>query len=94
MKTPYVIFFVRQWRGASNKPLQGGKAKWEGGIRVPMIVAGPKIEANSQCGVPVAQWDYLSTMRLEWQFGSSPRKLGCVSLRPVLEKGKNKRKIS
>ena len=52
----YVIFSSDNGGGASNKPLQGGKARmWEGGIRVPMIVAGPKIAANSQCDVPVAQ---------------------------------------
>ena len=61
---------------------------WEGGIRVPMIVAGPNVEANSQCDVPVAQWDYLSTMHdLSGSFAPLPENLDGVSLRPVLEKG-------
>ena len=56
----YVFFSSDNGGGSSNAPLQGGKAKmWEGGIRVPMIVAGPGIPANSQCDWPVAQWDYL-----------------------------------
>jgi len=85
----YVIFSSDNGGGASNKPLQGGKARmWEGGIRVPMIVAGPKVSANSQCDVPVAQWDYLSTMHdLCGSSASLPDNLDGVSLRPVFEKG-------
>ena len=67
---------------------------WEGGIRVPMIVAGPNVEANSQCDVPVAQWDYLSTMHdLAGSSAPLPENLDGVSLRPVLEKG-NKGKLA
>ena len=85
----YVIFSSDNGGGASNKPLQGGKARmWEGGIRIPMIVAGPKVPANSQCDVPVAQWDYLSTMHdLSGSSAPLPENLDGVSLRPVLEKG-------
>ena len=61
---------------------------WEGGLRVPMIVAGPGIPANSQCDVPVAQWDYLTTKHaLAGSSTSLPHALDGVSLRPVLEKG-------
>ena len=67
---------------------------WEGGIRVPMIVAGPNVEANSQCDIPVAQWDYLSTMHdLSGSSAPLPENLDGVSLRPVLEKG-NKGKLA
>ena len=67
---------------------------WEGGIRVPMIVAGPNIPANSQCDKPVAQWDYLSTMHdLSGSSAPLPENLDGVSLRPVLEKG-NKGKLA
>ena len=91
----YVIFSSDNGGGASNKPLQGGKARmWEGGIRVPMIVAGPEVPANSQCDVPVAQWDYLSTMHdLSGSSAPLPENLDGVSLRPVLEKG-NKGKLA
>ena len=61
---------------------------WEGGLRVPMIVAGPGIAANSQCDKPVAQWDYLTTMHdLAGSTDALPDNLDGISLRPVLEQG-------
>ena len=85
----YVIFSSDNGGGQSNAPLQGGKAKmWEGGLRVPMIVAGPGIAANSQCDKPVAQWDYLTTMHdLAGSTAALPDDLDGISLRPVLEHG-------
>ena len=35
---------------------------YEGGIRVPMMVRGPGVKANSQCDVPVAGWDLVPTL--------------------------------
>ena len=85
----YVIFSSDNGGGQSNAPLQGGKAKmWEGGLRIPMIVAGPGIAANSQCDKPVAQWDYLTTMHdLVGSTAALPDDLDGVSLRPILEQG-------
>jgi len=85
----YVIFSSDNGGGQSNAPLQGGKAKmWEGGLRIPMIVAGPGIGANSQCDKPVAQWDYLTTMHdLVGSTAALPEDLDGISLRPVLEQG-------
>jgi len=85
----YVIFSSDNGGGSSNKPLQGGKARmWEGGIRVPMIVTGPGIPGNSQCDVPVAQWDYLPTMhKLAGSEAPLPKDLDGVNLRSVLKKG-------
>jgi len=88
-KNTYVIFSSDNGGGQSNAPLQGGKAKmWEGGLRIPMIVAGPGIGANSQCDKPVAQWDYLTTMHdLAGSTATLPGDLDGISLRPVLEQG-------
>ena len=85
----YVIFSSDNGGGVSNAPLKGGKARmWEGGLRVPMIVAGPGIDADSQCDKPVAQWDYLTTMHdLAGSAAKLPDDLDGISLRPVLENG-------
>ena len=53
-----------------------------------MIVAGPGVEANSQCDQPVAQWDYLTTIHdLAGSKAALPNDLDGISLRPVLENG-------
>ena len=85
----YVIFSSDNGGGQSNAPLQGGKAKmWEGGLRIPMIVAGPGIAENSQCDKPVAQWDYLTTMHdLAGSTAALPEDLDGISLCHVLEQG-------
>jgi arylsulfatase A-like enzyme len=47
---------------APNVPLSGAKhSLLEGGIRVPLMVRGPSIEAGSVCRVPVAGYDFLPT---------------------------------
>ena len=85
----YIFFTSDNGGGASNAPLTGGKAKmWEGGLRVPMIASGPGIPANSQCDIPVAQWDYLTTFHdLADSKAPLPEDLDGVSLRPVLGQG-------
>jgi arylsulfatase A-like enzyme len=53
-----------------------------------MIVTGPGIPTNSQCDVPVAQWDYLPTMhKLAGSEAPLPKDLDGVNLRSVLKKG-------
>lgn len=72
-----------------NGTLRGGKANlYEGGLRVPFVVAGPGVKAGAQCDVPVAQWDLLPTLH---DYSRSkqplPGNLDGASLRGVLEKG-------
>ena len=44
--------------------LRGGKASlWEGGVRIPTIISGPGIAAGSRCQAPIAQWDFLPTIK-------------------------------
>lgn len=46
--------------------LSGGKGSvWEGGIRVPFIVRGPGVAANSWCHVPIVGYDLFPTF-CEW----------------------------
>ena len=47
---------------APNVPLSGAKhSLLEGGIRVPLLVRGPSIEAGSVCRIPVVGYDFLPT---------------------------------
>lgn len=47
----------------SNVPLRAGKGwLYEGGIREPMMVSGPGIDAGTTCDVPVTSTDFYPTM--------------------------------
>lgn len=64
----YVIYMSDNGSGGGGRrdALRGGKGGvWEGGIRVPLIMRGPGIEANSWCHVPVVGYDMFPTF-LEW----------------------------
>jgi hypothetical protein len=75
--------------GRFNGPLQGGKrSMWEGGLRVPTIIAGPSIEAGSECDVPIVQWDFLPTFHdLSGSTGPLPEGIDGGSLRDVFANG-------
>jgi len=48
--------------GGRRVGLSGGKGSvWEGGIRVPFIVRGPGVKADSFCRVPIVGWDLFPT---------------------------------
>ncbi len=54
-----------------TQPLHGGKWwLWQGGLRVPMIVAGPGIRSGSVCYENVVNYDFLPTF-VEWAGGDS-----------------------
>jgi arylsulfatase A-like enzyme len=60
----YIIFTSDNGGGLDgNGSLRGGKASlFEGGIRVPLVISGPRIKGGTQCDVPVSQWDFLPTI--------------------------------
>ncbi len=61
----YIIYMSDNGAGGGGRHggLSGGKGSvWEGGIRVPLIVRGPGVEANSWCDVPVVGYDWLPTL--------------------------------
>jgi arylsulfatase A-like enzyme len=63
-KNTYVLSMSDNGAGGGGKraALNGGKGSgWEGGIRVPLIIRGPGIAANSWCHVPVVGYDLLPT---------------------------------
>lgn len=70
-----------------NYPLRGGKwTLYEGGIRVPCIIAGPGIDPGSQCDTPVTGWDILPTLAdLAGNRKPLPETLDGESIRPFLE---------
>ena len=72
-----------------NHPLRDGKGSmYEGGIRVPFIVAGPGIKAGALSRVPVTGLDILPTIAdLAGYEMSLPETLDGGSLRPLLESG-------
>ncbi len=97
----YIIFTSDNGGGASEKrqvngetrrfngPLQEGKRSvFEGGIRVPTVIAGPGIKAGSQCDVPIVQWDFLATFHdLSGSKVPLPEGIDGGSLRDVFAKG-------
>ena len=76
-----------------NGSLRGGKANlYEGGLRVPFVVAGPGVKSGVQCDVPIAQWDLLPTLHdYTGNDSSLPETLDGGSLRSVFERGNNGR---
>ena len=77
-----------------NGPLQEGKYScFEGGIRVPFVVAGPGIQGGTYCDIPVVQWDLLATLHdLSGNDTPLPDDIDGGSLRDVFFKG-NKGKV-
>jgi len=72
-----------------NGPLQEGKRSiFEGGIRVPTVIAGPRIKAGAEIDVPIVQWDLMATMHdLSGSKAPLPPNTDGGSLRDVFENG-------
>lgn len=72
-----------------NYPLRGGKwVLYEGGIRIPFIVKGPGIPANSQSDVPVIGYDLLPTLaELAGYDTAMPETIDGGSFVPLLDDG-------
>jgi len=82
----YVIFTSDNGGGfRGNAPLRGGKANlWEGGLRVPTVIAGPGVKAGAYCHKPIAGWDILPTVAdIAGNRKPLPKDLDGGSLRPL-----------
>lgn len=73
----------------SNAPLHRGKASiYEGGIRVPTIISGPGIAANTFSQVPISTTDFFATIAdLAGFSGPLPSNVEGASLLPILNNG-------
>lgn len=88
--TTYIIYMSDNGAQGNNRPLEGGKNScYEGGIRVPMVVVGPNVQANVYNSQAVIGYDFYPTI-MDWVQGSmdgAPSELDGVSIRPILEGG-------
>ena len=86
----YIVFTSDNGGGLTpNGALTGGKANlYEGGLRVPTVIAGPTVLKNQYCDVPVIQWDLLTTFHdLSNSSAPLPEDVDGGSLRDVFAKG-------
>ncbi len=90
LENTYIIFTSDNGGGLNpNGTLRGGKANlYEGGLRVPFVVAGPGVRKGIQCDIPIAQWDLLPTLHdCAGNHRPLPGGLDGGSLRNVFEHG-------
>ena len=86
----FIIFTSDNGGGLTpNGALKGGKANlYEGGLRIPFVVAGPGVKEGVQCDTPIAQWDLLPTFH---DYAKSDEKLPAEmdggSLQSLFENG-------
>ncbi|MFO0824599.1 MAG: sulfatase, partial [Gemmataceae bacterium] len=77
--------------GGGRSPLAGGKGDvYEGGIRVPFIVRGPGVKADSWCHTRIVGYDFLPTF-CEWAgvpASKIPKAVEGGSLAKVIAEGK------
>lgn len=89
----YIVFTsdngARLFERDQNAPLRKGKFSfYEGGVRVPFVVAGPGVAAGSSSAVPVIGWDLLPTFAdLAGDASAVPERAEGGSFRTVLEAG-------
>jgi arylsulfatase A-like enzyme len=66
-----IVIYMSDNGGSNRRTLSGGKGDvWEGGIRVPLIIRGPGIEANSWCHQRVVGYDFFPTF-CRWAGGKA-----------------------
>lgn len=83
----YIIYLSDNGAPGNNRPLRSGKNScYEGGIRVPMVVAGPAVQEGVYNSTAVVGYDIFPTI-IDFVSGSmndAPADLDGVSLQPTL----------
>lgn len=90
----YVIFYSDNgglMSATGMHPLRGGKSQcYEGGIRVPFIIKGPRLPRNRQVSCPVISMDIFPTMLSMAGIEQEPgAHMDGLSLMPLLTAGQN-----
>jgi arylsulfatase A-like enzyme len=87
----YIIYTTDHGTPGRNSPLRGGKGSvWEGGIRVPFLIAGPGVKAGACSHVRVSATDLLPTFaELAGVKEPLPRTVEGGSLASILFNGGN-----
>lgn len=82
----YIIYTTDHGTPGRNRPLRGGKGTvWEGGIRVPFLVAGPGVAPGTCSHIRVSSLDLFPTLgELAGFHGKLPTGLEGGSLVPLL----------
>lgn len=81
------------WKGSQhepvtdNRPLRGGKMNnYEGGLRIPFIIRGPKVPAGSTCDTPINLIDlYPTFMKMTGLPADPTLKLDGCNILPLIE---------
>tara|TARA_B100001093_G_scaffold497860_1_gene545282 strand:+ start:813 stop:2279 length:1467 start_codon:yes stop_codon:yes gene_type:complete len=86
---------AKKYKKSYNYPLSRGKwDAYEGGVRVPLIIAGPNINKSSICDIPVSSSDLLpSIIELAGNKEHTLTKIDGGSIAPILLNKKNQRII-
>jgi len=83
----YIIYLSDNGAPGNNRPLRSGKNScYEGGIRVPMVVAGPSVQAGVYNSTAVVGYDIFPTIidMVAGNMNDAPMDLDGVSLHPTL----------
>lgn len=85
----YIVYTTDHGTQGRNTPLTGGKGMvWEGGLRVPFLVAGPGIKAGGSSHVRVSATDLFPTFaELAGVKESLPKNVEGGSFAPLLKTG-------
>lgn len=83
----YIIYLSDNGAPGNNRPLRQGKNScYEGGVRVPMVVAGPSVQEGVYNSTPVIGYDIFPTIidLVAGNMNDAPADLDGVSLQPTL----------